>query len=361
MPEVAKDEVTKIYENTNLTVKAKIDGKDLASIEEVTFKFLKDGEQFEEKTIPVSEGKKHGDDTIVSHTVLTPAVADDKDRYFLDYHYFYKVKTAASTDTLQNFPSSRIQVFPKLARLKVTDKDGKAFPNFEFMVEQDGQRSPVYKTVTSDTPNAKGETIPAGSSEFNLGLFPNFRIVPSPPFELLEEVKGTGRQREIKGTVGFRAAFMAPQKGTVRQFVNYDVEAMGQDGFGHEVTVEVGVNPEDLPYLKSGDTQYVYFKATFGPTQGAVLKSARNDTNFPTKVKNTSDSDTSATIEEKEANKKYQGKIQLTDGSGKFVVALGKAGGDTCKLEISGSDKFLTDELRPADATLTIENWRMVP
>jgi len=143
MPEVASTAVTRIYENTNVTVKAKIDKRDVDSIQEVTFKFLKDGEQFLEKTIPISEGKRSGDDVIVSHVVQAPAVPEDKDRYFLDYYYFYKVKSATSTESLQNFPSSRIQVFPRLAQLKVTDKDGKAFPNFEFMVEQDGQPSPV--------------------------------------------------------------------------------------------------------------------------------------------------------------------------------------------------------------------------
>src|SRR5579862_3069409 len=88
MPEVTSNAVTKIYENTQLTVKAKIDKKDTKSIEEVTFKFLKDGEQFEEKTIPISEGTENGEYTIVSHAVQAPAVPDVKDRYFLDYHYF---------------------------------------------------------------------------------------------------------------------------------------------------------------------------------------------------------------------------------------------------------------------------------
>ena len=59
MPEVASNEVTKIYENTQRTVKARIDKRDVDSIEEVTFKFLKDGEQFEEKTIPISEGNRY--------------------------------------------------------------------------------------------------------------------------------------------------------------------------------------------------------------------------------------------------------------------------------------------------------------
>jgi len=359
MPELASTAVTRIYENTNVTVKAKIDKRDVDSIQEVAFKFLKDGEQFLEKTIPISEGKRSGDDVIVSHLVQAPAVPEDKDRYFLDYYYFYKVKSATSTESLQNFPSSRIQVFPRFAQLKVTDKDGKAFPNFEFMVEQDGQPSPVRKTLVGDTPNAKGETIPAGSCEFELKPSPNFRIVPAPPFEIVEEVVGTGRKREVKGTIGFRAMFVAPQKGNIKQYVNYDPENLGQTGVGHEVVIEVGVDPEDVDKIGDKNAAEVYFRVTFGPDDtDPAPKSKRDDADHPTKVLKVSESDTTTTIEEKEAGKKYQGKVTLKGG--KFKVALGKAGGDTCKVEISGSDKLLTDAARSPDATLQFQNWRRV-
>ncbi len=45
---------------------------------------------------------------------------------------------------------------------------------------------------------------------------------------------------------------------------------------------------------------------------------------------------------------------------GKFKVALGKAGGDTCKVEISGSPRFLTDTSISPDATLLLENSRRI-
>lgn len=362
MTDVVTSALTKIYENQDLTVTARIDRSDVESIEEVTFKFLKDGEQFEEKTVPIAEGEQSAGQTTVSHAVKAPAVADDKSCYFLDYHYFYKIKNAdGSTESLQNFPASRIQVFPRVAQLKVTDKDGKAFPNFEFMVEQNGVCGEVRKTVASDTPNAKGETIAAGSCEFNLGLFAGFRIVPSPPYQIIEEVVGTGRKREVKGAIGFRAVFVAPQAGNIKQYVNCDVENLGQTGIGHAVTIEVGVHPGDTPFLKAIASPEVHFRVTYGPdAESPVAKSERDDKDHPTKVKKASDADASATIEEKEAKKKYQGKVKLSDGAGKFVVALGKAGGDTCTVEISGSDKFLADKALSPDATLSFENWRRV-
>lgn len=368
MPEVVSTAVTRIYENQNLTVTARIDKSNVESIEEVTFKFLKDGEQFEEKTISITEGvtgsESSGGHTSVSHAVTAPAVADDKSSYFLDYHYFYKVKKEDdSTESLQNFPANRIQVFPRVAQLKAQDKDGKAFPNFEFLVEQGGARSPVRKTFASDTPNAKGETVPAGSCEFNLELYDGFRIVPSPPYQITEEVVATGRKREIKGSIGFRARFVAPApRARIMQYVDYKDELTGgQKGIGDEVTIELGVHPADLDSLRSIAEPAVHFRVSYGPGKDEpVAKSERDDKDHPTKARKVSDADKSATIEEKEANKKYQGKVVLADGAGKFVVSLGKAGGDTCKVEISGSADFLTDETLLPDETLEFENWRRV-
>lgn len=363
MVDVVGTAITRIYENQSLTVTARIEKNDAGTIEEVTFKFLNDGKQFEEKTVAMSAGKESDGFTVVSHAVKAPAVADDKSSYFLDYHYFYKVKNLdGTTETLQNFPANRIQVFPRAAQLKVTDKDGKAFHGFDFRVEQDGRLSETRKTFAASTPNAKGETVAAGSCEFNLELFAGFRIVPSPPYQILEEVTGTGRKRVIKGGLGFRARFVAPSGGAaIKQLVNYDIESQGQTGIGHAVTIEIGVHPEDLLYLHGIDKPAVHFRVSYGPESGAVVeKSARDDAAHPTKVTKASASDSSVTIEEKEAKKKYQGKVVLTDGAGKFVVGLGKAGGDTCKVEISGSANFLTAANVPADDTLEFENWRQV-
>ena len=423
MVDVVNTSVTRIYENQSLTVTARIDKSDVESIEEVTFKFLKDGTQFEEKAIPIksastsaTESASGGDDkggaastaegssdaveksddsgdsksgdtasstseqsggdesktdsveetaehAVVSHTVKAPAVDDDKGFYFLDYHYFYKVKsTDGKSETLQNFPASRIQVFPRFAQLKVNDKDGKAFKDFRFYIEQDGKRGEVNKTFAGDTVNAKGKTIPAGSSEFNLGLFPGFRVVPCPPFRVTEEVVTTGRKREVKGMVGFRAKFVAPvRRPRILQYVDYAVENNGQGGLGHEVLVEVGPHPEDVDSLNSIAKPTVHFRVTYGPpADEAVAKSVRDDKDHPTKVSKPSASDKSVTVEEKEAKKKYQGKVELVEGAGKFLVGLGKAGGDTCMVEISGAADFLTDASIYPDETIVFENWRRV-
>ncbi len=359
MPDVP----TKVYENAVVTVAARIPEGDADHIEDVTFKFYQDGELFDEETATISEG---GDDSaLASYDLRAPEVPEDQDSYRLDSRFFYKIKLKdGTTEARQDFSVRTFEVYPRTARLKVTRvKDGEPFTFFHFTVLQDGQQvGGVQSTVAKDTANATGETIPAGTAEFNLGLESGFRILALRPFEITEEVVGSGRQREIKGDLKPRVVFIAPEGGNIRQYVNEDVLDFGQTGSGSEVTVEVGVEEEDLRAVTGTDvTLEVHFRVTYGPADDEpVVKSARDDSENPTKALKVSDSDTTVTIEEKEAGKKYQGKVELTDGRGKLKVALGKAGGDTCLVEISGSDQFLDDDTLSPDATLSFENWRRV-
>jgi hypothetical protein len=360
MPETVEATITKIYENTSLTVKARVEAVYKNAIEDITFKFVKNGEILEEGSVPISEGKSEGGEVVVSYSLKAPAVADDEDCYYLDYHYFYSFKNADETsEAMQSFPSSRVQVFPRLAQLKAVDKEGNAFSNFCFTIVQGGEFSEVFKTVSADTANAAGETIPAGSCEFNLGLFPDFKIAAAPPYEVLEETVAEGRSREIKGDMGFRAVFLGPepQGRKVKQYVDSTVERLGREGKGHQITVEVSAHPEELAGIVEDPNAVVHFRVTYGPDAGEPAeKSARDDADNPTKVTG----DDSVTAEEKEAKKKYEGSVKLSDGTGEFVLELGKAGGDSCKVEIAGSKTFLTDESIDADQVIEFQNWRQV-
>lgn len=362
MPQVDTTAITSIYENTVLAVKAHIESGDAGSVEEVTFKFLNDGEDLDEKTISMTEGDDSSGATLLTHRVKAPAVPAGKDRCFLDYYYSYKIKSATGGgETLQKSASNRIQVLPRTAQLKVTDKDGKAFHGFQFIVEQNGERSEVQKTFANDTANAKGETVPAGSCEFNLGLFHGFRILPSPPYEIVEETVASGRKREIKGALGFRAVFVAPLEGSNRQYVNYEVKSQGQTGIGDEVVVDIGIHPEDKGYVPDDGRAEVHFRVSYGPGADTQWpKSARDDANHPTKATKATEADSAVTIEEKQAGREYQGKVVLAGGTGRIKLSLGKAGGDSCRLQISGSAKFLANRTIPPDATLEFENWRKV-
>ena len=182
----------RIYEGASLTAKAPIPSEDVELVEDVTFKFFQDGEQFEEKTIPSSEGTP-GDNSdadsgnapvVVKHVLKLPEVPEDQESYTLDYHVFYTIKHPdGTTETLQNLAVSKFQVLPRTARLKVVwEKDDAAFPNFRFRVVQGGEQvGGIQSTFAADMQNAKGETVPAGTAEFNLGLHTGFRIVQESP------------------------------------------------------------------------------------------------------------------------------------------------------------------------------------
>ncbi len=365
--EPATNEQLYVYEGSTITVKGEVVGKHAALVEEVTFKFFVDGEQSEEKTVSMTEGAKDKNtgNVTVNHTLKAPTVPDDKESSVLDYHVFYEVKNKDGTTTTQeNLAVRKFQVLPRTAQLAVTHiTGGAAIPNFQFKVFQAGKQvGGVQTTFAKDTKNAKNETVPAGTAEFNLDLKPGFRIVQESPFEIVEETVSTGRKRTAKGDIKFRAAFIAPKSLAIRQYVNEASRNQGQTGFGDEVVIEVGVEGDEDRKPKIGnEATEVHFRVTYGPGDGETqAKSARDDANHPTKAKKMSDSDTTATVEEKEANKKYEGKVKLPGGRGCFKVSLGKAGGDTCTVEIAGSDKFLTDEAVTPDQTMKFENWRRV-
>ncbi len=364
----------RIYEDSSLVATAHIPAKGADRFQEVTFKFLRDGEPFEEKTVavasadsgsPAGPASDEASDDAAAKTVQcdvnAPLVDDQRDSYLLEYHVFYKVQQPnGNARTQQKLANQKFEVLPRTARLDVTwDADDKPFSNFAFKVQQDGcDETQVRSTFAKEGKNAQGETIPAGTAEFNLELVPGFRIVPDGPYEITEHVQTTGRKRAIKGDVKARARFVSPEKGSVQQWVNYDVEDLGQTGLGHEVTIEVALEADGT--VSTSDLSEVHFRVTYGPEPGAaggIEKSKRDDPDHPTTVFPVGDA-AKTTIEEKEPNKKYEGKVEVDNGVAYFKVALGLAGGDTCKVEISGTRKFLSDEGGAPDETLEFENWR---
>ena len=359
----------KIYEGSSVVVKAAMSPEHAKKLKSLTFQFMQDGSAPKKDDLcQESEFEKKygasdmGADGTLEHRVNAPKVPGDKDTYLLVYHIFYEVEGAdGKLVKNQELSVKQFEVYPRTAKLKATwDKDGKPFPDFRFKVLQNGsQVGEIKHTFVNDTKNVKGETIPAGSAEFNLDMLPGFTIVQASPWEIVSHEKDDKDKRNyaVKGDLKFRAEFRNPAGGRVKQYVNYDPEDQGQQGTGHEMIVEVGVAH---PAADAGGKREIHFRATFGPEAGAkIAKSKRKDADHPTKVDKADKAD-KATIEEKKANELYQGKIELENDVGRLKLCLGRAGGDTCKLEIAGSDKFLTDKTVEADQILEIENWRRV-
>jgi len=356
----------KIYEGSTVLVKAAMAPEQAKQLKSLSFKFLADGEPA--KADEVSQGSEFdktytavGADGSIEHRVQAPKVPGDKDTYVLTYHIFYEVEGAGGKLIKnQELSVKQFQVFPRTAKLQATwDKDGKPFPDFRFKVLQGGAQAGEAKhTLANDTKNVNGENIPAGSAEFNLDLIPGFAIVQESPWEIVSGAADAKDKRSyaVKGDLKFRAAFLNPPAGRVKQYVNLDIVDQGLTGEGHEVIIEVGV-AGDAPV--SGK-QEIHFRAAFGPEAGgSIAKSKRKDSEHPTKVDKADKADKTV-IEEKKANENYEGRIELENGRGRLKLCLGRAGGDTCKVEIAGSDKFLKDKTVAADQVLEIENWRRV-
>jgi hypothetical protein len=365
----------KIYEGSTVAVKAALPKEHAQKLKSLTFKFLADGAPAKadklsegsefEKAYKASdfgnglpEDKAEGME-VIAHRVAAPGVPGEQDFYVLTYHIFSEMEAAAGkTVQSQELSVKQFQVFPRSASLKATGKDGKAFPGFRFKVMQNGaQVGDIRQTLAHDTQDVTGATIPAGSAVFNLDLQPGFTVVQESPYEIVKQSRDAKDKRKVslEGDLKFRAAFVNPSAGRVRQFVNFDPVAQGQGGIGHEVSVDFGVAGE----APAGKLE-IHFRATFGPEAGGSLaKSKRKDDKHPTRVEKADAAD-KAVIEEKKAGELYQGKVELNGGVGRLKLRLGRAGGDTCKLEIAGSDKFLTDKAVQPDQVLEFENWRQV-
>lgn len=369
-----------IYEGSVVAVKAAMPKEHAKKLKSLTFKFLQDGEapkgdahsegsEFEKEYKASDFGNGLPEDAVegaevIAHRIHAPGVPGDKDTYVLTYHILHEMEgSGGKTVKSQELSVKQFQVFPRVGSLKATGKDGKPFPDFHFKLIQNGaQVGEIRHTLSQDTKSVKGETIPAGSAEFNLEMHPGFTVVQVNPYEIASQEKDAKDKRKVtvKGELKFKAAFFNPPAGRVRQYVNYDPQDQGQQGVGHEVVVEFGVAPGGGGAEDAGGKREVHFRATFGPeAKGGIAKSKRKDSANPTKAEKADAADV-ATIEEKKAGEEYQGKVELANGRGRLKLRLGRAGGDTCKLEIAGSDKFLTDKTADADQVLEFENWRVV-
>jgi hypothetical protein len=342
-----------IHEGSKLKVRARIcDGK--ATTTNVTFVFMNDKTEFERVPAQLPSVEALGDQGWVEAEVTAPDVDPAKKKYELTY----RVEVAERKIT--DLPGYIVWPLKGKIVVKPATAEHADMVGFRFRVKQNGAEQGANKKVTEAD----------GSYEFDLIVGYEFTIEALPPYEIVEPwVKKDGHEVECKATMKFVADFFAPQAGAVKQFVNLapaDLTAvdLGRDGKGTTVIVRLGVkgDPDRADpdrYGKAG--LKVHFRATYGPKvgNGGIEKSTRVDPNYKTEIKQE--------LEVKEitgpdADNIYKGKMELKmDGTlaiAECKVYVGLAGGDICKLEIAGTDKFLNDATIPADATLTFTNWR---
>lgn len=338
-----------IHEGSKLKVRARIcDGK--ATTTNVTFVFMKDKTEFETVPAQLPSTEALGDQGWVEAEVTLPDVDADKQNYELTY------RVELADRKITDLPSYTVWPAHGKIVVKPATAEHKDMKGFRFRVKQnEAEQGPNKKVVNDD-----------GSYEFDLIPGYAFTIEALPPYEITEWVKKDGHEVECKATMKFEADFFGPQAGAVKQYVNLapaDAAApdVGRDGKGTVVSIKLGVKgdpdrAEEDRYGKEG--LVVHLRVTFGPKvgNGGIEKSTRNDPANKTEVKQ----ELQVTeIAGPDADQVYKGKLELkADGTAEMKVYLGLAGGDTCKVEIAGTDKFLNDATIAADATLTFTNWR---
>lgn len=314
----------------------------------VTFVFLQDGAELDRVEGNLSDADvRTGKAAICKYT--PPAVPNDKPKYLLEYYVI------ADGDEYRN--SEEIHVWPHKVKVETRTEDGsKALPNLRFKpglagVAPSGQdEAPAIKT-TGDP--AKAEFVLRMGKEFD-----PTQIEAVPPWEFVgepEKVGGSLRNLKYKAKlniVGTVIAPVIPGDKKIKQYVNLPTASNGQDGNSHTVKFKVGIkdDPGRDPADRIGKAGVFLFVEVEYGADGTLKKSKRN--NPEPRLRQTGDVSGWTQVTPRV---KFKAKVELKgpDGTGEFEVVVGKAGGDTCKVKIGGTEAC-------ADAEVTFTNWRKI-
>jgi hypothetical protein len=230
-------------------------------------------------------------------------------------------------------------VWPKQCAVIAKDANDKPYAGFEFTAKQ-GDKLPAPAPTDKD-----------GKSVVSLNKTDKaVKFTGSAPFEVIEQKTSPDKLREVTLKVrrNFEPVFVKPtvkeDKKPIQQFVNLTTGANGQDEKGHEVLIEVGEKP-DANGKKGKKDDIIYIQVKFG---------RHSERNAP-KPQIAAGED-ATDIAEADAGKTYTAKVTLKadDGTAKFKLDLGRAGGDTCEVRLSSTkDSFTAPPLK-------FENWRRI-
>ncbi len=231
-------------------------------------------------------------------------------------------------------------VWPKQLHVIAKDGAGALRSGFEFTAKQGPDA--LAKPAPTDKDGKSAVSLKKNDSAVEL--------TGAAPFEIVERTPTVGKPREVNLKVkrNFDAVFVNPRPKDdgkpIEQFVNLATASDGLDGKGHQVVIEVGEKADkDGKKGKKGDIIYIQ------------VKFARQSTRNDPKPKIVAGLDVTD-VAETDAGKTQTGKVTLKadDGSAKFKLELGLAGGDTCEVRVSSSKDSFTG------TPLKFENWRRI-
>lgn len=310
-----------VFEGSSLKIKAKLFREGRRESGTATLIYLRDGAEVSRKSLDV---RKHW----VEETYELPNVPDDKAFYMFTWRLEHGTGVAGIDEP--------VRVWPKTCKVKLTFPDGKP-----------AKRAP-FKLKFSDRHVADYETNDSGEYACTLTRRATFELVPDAANPLLKFKPGkeVGRQREAEVSPWTAEIYTpeAPTESPRKQYVNLvsadDNEAAGHDGQGEEIFFRVGPRG-----LKSASTRSV------GGISQIYVKLKLAD-----RTKRTAGLATilqASTVERVGADEVKATVPLQGDGTARFVLRLGRGGGEKCELKIGVAPDC-------GDDTRSFINWRKI-
>lgn len=299
----------------------------LAKGKSFKLKFWQDDKDYKEATVSFPDDA-HGSHSNAPQTIEAPKVPPNQ----LSSKLTYAIDNSHSALVLT--------VWPRSAKITVVGPDDQPLKKFAFKVRQHGKDSEAKSADDN------------GVAEFKLAKGSTFQVVGIAPYVIQKvDDKSPPRDLKIKAAPTYTAIIEAPIVGLdnqLRQFVNLPTAGDGQKGEGSRVTVRVTAKEGAE---KAGPLAYV--RATFlGPGGQPGLRKESAEDLKPRLLKSKQLDDIKQDTSDAEMKTRFLARLKLPKGHGEFEVELGKAGGDTCLIEVGSTEEF-TDDCR-----VTFENWR---
>jgi hypothetical protein len=296
----------------------------------VQFK-LKYGDKEEEKEGQLTGDKQLSTDKAATIKLKAPEVPADKDNLEMTYSVVHEKRELSLAE--------KIVVWPKEGKLTAVDAaDGKTkLKGFAYKVVQK-QKNPTPPALRANDD---------GQGTFPLKPGEAFEVEAVAPFVIKKIDKTKPRDLKITAERKYTAIFDAPaipDSKVIKQYVNQAHADDGQKGMGSRVLLRA-MAKEDKDAkgeLIAGPGVFAYVRATFSGHGGKPSKRKETDADKnPHLVAGKELSDIKEDTSDPNKKGVYLAKLELKKGGkGEFEVELGKAGGDTCVIEVGSTDKF---------------------
>lgn len=310
-----------VFEESTLKVRAKLFREGKRDSGTATLIFMRDGVETSRKSLDV---RKHW----IEESYTLPKVPDDKAFYLFTWRLEHGTGVVGIDEA--------VRVWPKTCTVKLTFPDGKEAKGIPFKLKFDDRHVADFETNTH------------GEYACTLTRRATFEVVSSPSNPILKFKPGkeVGRQREAEVSP-WKAEIYAPttpDESPRKQYVNLTPEdfgeGLGHDGVGPEIAFVVGPSgKKDASSRPTGAVTELFVKVTLSDLTKRTKELA-------TLLRASELERVSAT--------EFKAVVPIRgDGCARFVLRLGRGGGEKCEIKVG-----VTPEC--ADDSRSYINWRKI-